>query len=306
MINNKGFQISFAWLFAIVVGAVILFLAIYAVGKIMKTGEESTAAKTGKEIGILLNPLEIGFESGKTTEIIMPVETIIYNRCNLEGNFGRQIIRVSQKNFGKWSETNLNVGFSNKYIFSDGNAEGKKFFVFSKPFEFPFKVSDLIYLSSSDKKYCFIDAPDKIENEIEDLNQENLVTENCPAESMNVCFSNSEENCDIKVDYLRRSVEKNENVTYFETDSLMYAAIFSEPEIYECQIKRLMKRADELSLIYAEKEKNLAGTGCSSDINLLALSSAINNVRSSENLYLAYEIAKNTERDNERAMCKLW
>ncbi len=57
--NQKAqFQISFAWLFAIIVGAFILFLAIYAAVKVINIGESATSAITGKEISILLNPLE--------------------------------------------------------------------------------------------------------------------------------------------------------------------------------------------------------------------------------------------------------
>ena len=71
--NKRGFlQISFAWLFAIIIGAFILVLAIYASTKIIKTEQLSLDAKTAKEIGVLLNPLETGFETGKTTSIKLP------------------------------------------------------------------------------------------------------------------------------------------------------------------------------------------------------------------------------------------
>ncbi|MBU2503632.1 MAG: hypothetical protein KJ879_01075, partial [Nanoarchaeota archaeon] len=142
--NKKGFEISFSWFFAIVVGGFILFLAIYGATKVINTGGEANSAKTGKEIGALLNPLETGFESGQTTLLSMPVETRIYNECeDITGNFGRQIIKVSQKSFGDWSLTDINPSFQNKYIFSGEIVEGKNFIIFSKPFELPFKVADL-------------------------------------------------------------------------------------------------------------------------------------------------------------------
>src|SRR3989344_2803023 len=53
-----------------------------------------------------------------------------------------------------------------------------KFYIFSKPFEFPFKVSDLIYLTSENEKYCFDNAPENIAEEILQLNQGNLAA-NC-------------------------------------------------------------------------------------------------------------------------------
>jgi len=312
--NKKAFlQISFAWLFAILVGMVILSLAIYASTKIIKTEQISLDATTAKEIGVLLNPLETGFETGKTNSITLPSETRIYNRCNNNEVFGRQIIKVSQKNFNEWTDTEVDVGFSNKHIFSENFVEGKKFLLFSKPFEFPFKIADLIYLTSIEKKYCFIDAPEDIEDEIEDLNQENLLTEDCSDkennESVKICFSSSSGNCDIIVDYGDRSVEKNEEIMYFYSDSLMYASIFSDKEIYECQLKRLMQRAHETTLLYKDKGDFISREECFSNLNqdLLELSNLENNFEGSEGLnnYIT-NLVNNIETKNNIAECKLW
>lgn len=302
--NKKGFQISFAWLFAIIAGGFILFLAIYGVIKIMDTGGDITSAKTGKEIGVLLNPLETSFESGRTVLLTMPVETRIYNRYDTYGNFGAQIIQVSQKNFGKWSQTEIDVSFPNKYIFSDGVVEGKNFFIFSKPFKFPFKVADVIYLTSSKKNYCFIDAPERIEDELLDLNQKNLLVEDCPEESIRVCFETV--GCDVDVDDNRKEVEKNNQTMFFETDALMYAAIFSDKSIYERQVKRLMQRTNELLLLYDTKAVILSAQGCPLDVNLFVFKNIINNVLDSEDLMGAANAADDLKRENEDAECRLW
>ena len=307
--NKKGFlQISFAWLFAIIVGAFILFLAIFASTSIVQTEQTSTDAQTAKEIGILLNPLETGFETGKTNSIIIPSETRIFNRCNNDGFFGRQIIKVSQKTFGEWTDTGVDVGFSNKYIFSENFVEGKKFFLFSKPFEFPFKVTDLIYLTSAEKKYCFLDPPEQIEDEISSLNQENLLLNNCDVNSVRVCF-NSNSNCDITVNYGSRYVDKNNERMFFYTDSLMYSAIFSEKEIYECQLKRVMQRAEQLSLLYVDKAEFISREECNTNLNqeLLELNNLENNFRSSENFNNnIINLVDKIKTRNKIAECKLW
>jgi hypothetical protein len=69
MKNRKsGFiQIPFAWLFAIIIGAMIIFFAIYVSIKLIKTNENVATAEVGKEISVLLNPLETGFGETKTT-----------------------------------------------------------------------------------------------------------------------------------------------------------------------------------------------------------------------------------------------
>jgi hypothetical protein len=305
--NNRGYlQISFGWLFAIVVGIFILFLAIYASTKFIKTEETTLDAKAGKEIGILLNPLETGFgTTAKVTFFTMPVETRIYNKCNDYGDFGKQIIQISQKSFNKWTETNVDVGFENKYIFSKKEIEGKKFYIFSKPFEFPFKVSDLIYIIPSTEKYCFIDPPEEIEDEIESLNQENLLLEkDCTEDNIKICFNSG--NCDINVWENAGFIEKEGKKLYFKGDALMYAGIFADSEIYECQLKRLMKRVENLALIYRNKAIFISRIGCNSNLNLLELISSVKSLSSSSNLGSISSLVENIKKENNLARCKLW
>jgi len=308
MRNKKAFlQISFAWLFAIIIGAVILFLAIYLSTKLIRTEQTSMDAQTGKQIGILLNPLETSFETGKTTSLSLPVETRIYNKCNTNGVFGKQIIQISQKSFNKWTETDIDIGFSNKYIFSEAYVEGKKFYIFSKRFDFPFKVADLIYITPSLEKYCFIEAPDDIEKEISDLKQENLLVKDCAdSENIQICFNNDA--CDINVNYDRKYVEKNNEIVRFEGDALMYAAIFASPEIYECQLKRLMQRMENLALLYRDKASFISGTGCHSNLNLLNLINAagVGKLSSSEELSSINNVVEEIKEKNDLAECTLW
>lgn len=308
--NNKGvFQISFPWIFAIIVGVFILFLAIYGVSKLISVEETVQGAKTSKEIGILLNPLETGFEQAKTTLITFPVETRIFNKCSLEGNFGVQLIQISQKSFNKWTKTDIDVGFYNKYIFSKDIAEGIEMFVFTKPFEMPFKISDLTYIISSNEKYCFTDAPEDIEEELLNLGQENIVV-NCSEEeqesknAIRVCFS-EEDNCDVVVNYGMKYVEKRDGKVYFEGDALMYAGIFSEKEIYECQLKRLMKRLEVLGVIYKEKVNVMeCGEGLLEDLTLLINSAK--SLESSSNLKTIEFNAQEAEKENSQSICRLW
>jgi len=304
--KNKGYlQISFGWLFAIIVGAFILFIAIYATTKFISTEETTLAAKAGKEIGVLLNPLETSFETVKATFFTMPVETRIYNKCNNYGDFGKQIIQVSQKSFGKWTETDIDIGFANKYIFSDKDIEGKKFYIFSKPFEFPFKVADLIYIIPSTERYCFVSPPEYIEDEIDELDQENLLLEeDCSENDVKVCFNSG--GCDINVWENAGYIEKDGEKVYFESDALMYAGIFADQDVYECQIKRLMKRTNNLALLYRNKAIFISRTGCHSNLNLLALSNSVESLSNSASLGSIAPIVEDIKEQNDLANCKLW
>lgn len=301
--RTRGYlQISFTWLFSIIAGAIILFLVIFMTSKLIGTEQMTLDAKTGKEIGVLLNPVEMGFGSAKSTTITMPVETRIIAKCEEDNKFGKQIINLSQKSFGKWTKTDIEVKFINKYIFSE-NPEGKTFYIFAKPFELGFKVADLIYMTSSEKEYCFKNAPENIKDEIEFLNQKNLVTENCQGDSIKICFSGS---CDIEVNYNSKYVVKQGNRMYFSDDVLMYAAIFSDREVYECQIKRLMQRAGNLALLYEDKANFVSNRECNSNLNLLELKSAAKNLGSSANLKLVSDIAEEINDLNKLAECRLW
>lgn len=310
---DRGYlQISFKWIFAIIVGAFILFLAIYMSIKISKVEQYQLGTETAKEIEVLLNPLETSFESAVSTSITLPQETRLYLACDETGFFGKQLLQVSQKSFGKWPAPSAEITSYNKYIFSKDIEQGKKFYVFSKPFKFPFKVADLIYLTSASENYCFVYAPEEIEEEISDLKQNNpdlnLHVENCENSEnfIQVCFKG---NCDIEVDYdSTKSVEKKGETVYFETDALMYAAIFSDKEIYECQVKRLMKRLDSLIELYYEKEDILKEKGCTQDLryDLMSLENEANSLQSSEDLFYMMNIVENIENKNSGAECPLW
>jgi hypothetical protein len=224
----------------------------------------------------------------------------------------------------------VNVNFQNKYIFSESPADGKKFYLFSKPFEFPFKVADLMYLTSTTDKYCFINAPIDIQAEIKDLKgttespDENLFIKtsednSCPEGSINICFGTRSNSCKIFVYRSSNSnyVEKDGKLMYFfpsnEGDALMYAAIFSEPDYYECEVGRLMNRTEELYDIYKDKSIFISQkAGCTQELNgdLISLVNMINHFESSKDLSTIYILAEKINTENKymsgSGECKLW
>ncbi len=312
--NKKGFEVSFAWLFAIIVGAFILFLTIYGVTKLISLERTSMDAELGKQIGVLLNPLETGFESGSTTSFTVPSETRIRNRCSVAGNFGMQTLPISQKNFGEWTDTRIDASFPNKYIFSEDIVDGKKFFLFSKQFNFPFKVADLVYLSSANTKYCFKDAPEEIKEDLELLSQDNILIDNCTGNrnEIKVCFN--EEGCDIYVNYQQEYVDKESGRNYFilpslgilgkQETGLMYAAIFTDKDLYDCQLKRIMKRVEQLCEIYKDKKEFISRVNCNSNVNLGSLEAAANRFSESSDLVSMQNLVEDI--DDKNRGCVLW
>ncbi|MBU2104483.1 MAG: hypothetical protein KKF67_01765, partial [Nanoarchaeota archaeon] len=165
---------------------------------------------------------------------------------------------------------------------------------------------DLIYITSSEDKYCFIDAPEEILEELEDLKQENIFLANCST-GVKICFSGGSK-CEVNVNYNSKYVEKNSERIYFEGDSLMYAAIFSDKEIYECQLKRLMQRTEQLTLLYRDKANFVSRVGCDSNLNsdLMQLNTLAKNLKGSEEIYSLKNVAEEIEYKNDLAKCRIW
>ena len=320
MKNKRGFEFSFGWLFSIIVGTVIIFLAIYASMKLVQTENKIRDSEIGKQLGIILNPIETGIEEGKSDKIVLQSETRLYNKCLASGTFGVQEIRIATKSgIGeKWPNPGVPSSFNNKYIFSSDIVEGKEYRIFAKPFEMPFKIADLIYMWPINEEYCFINPPGEIEDEVNDLglgiNVSNSITE-CSKKSKKVCFTSS--GCDIDVSLgigneLRGSVTKKENFisnkVYFEKTELLYGAIFASPEMYDCQIKRLTGRGAELALLYGSKSVFLSVKGCGSnlDSDLKNYANKSLAVKNSLDLREISAISDNIRRVNEDLLCRLF
>lgn len=306
--NNKGFlEISFQWMFAILVGIVILVLTIYGITKLLGTEQQTLNLQGSKELGVLTNPLETSFEGSLASSINFPVNTRVYNLCDDFGDFGTQGIKISQESFGKWTDQSSSVDFESKYFFSEYPVEGKNMVLFSKPFEFPFKVANLIYIIPSNKVYCFQDAPDDIKEEIGNLKISNIITEDCSEPDTKICFGT--EKCEINVNYNQEYVIKGEDKVYFKGNALMYAGIFSDSQVYECQLIRLMKRLSTLSQIYTEKANFIANIGCNTNLNsgLQVLNNLAQGVKSSSDLNMINTQAEELGMANsQNSMCNLW
>lgn len=294
---------SFTWLLAIIVGAVILFLAIYTSVKLISVGETEQDAKMGKEVGIILSPLETSVEDVRKSVISFPVDTRVTLGCATAGFFGEQEISISQKSFNKWTNTNINTYLENKYIFANQVVEGRTATVLVMPFFFPFKVADLTYLISTNEEYCFSDAPESIKEKLSTLHLENILVENCSKEAIDVCFNKA--SCEIEVDERQQTVTKNKKTISYSGESLMFGAIFSDNELYNCQVQRLMKKISILAGIYKDKASFISTQGCNTDFNA-DLSQLISVGNNSGQLVILQSTMEEMKKKNENAICKLW
>jgi hypothetical protein len=315
--NKKKAVVQFEWIFAIIVGALILFLAIYATTNIISTSRTQESLEFAKKFSILFEPLETGLGEASSSVIKLKDNTRIYNKCYSDG-FGRQEFgTVSTSAFYKnLEEPEYFLPVKNKYIFSEKAAEGKIFYLFSKPLYLPFKIADMSYFSS--ENFCFVNPPEEVEEEIFGLKLRNVNISdseiNCLAESKKVCFDAI---CDISVSglcsgcsdkYGFGSVTKDGKSVYFSGASLMYAAIFSSKDIYECNVKRVMYKLAWLSSLYKDKARLMDKVGCEIgfDSSLDVLSSSALNLNKTSNLAVVYEQGSKLDKENENALCKFY
>jgi spore maturation protein CgeB len=131
----------------------------------------------------------------------------------------------------------------------------------------------------------------------------------CPDGSIDVCFKRGVRNCPIEVYTTSNYVVKDGKRMYYEGNALMYAAIFSNKEDYECQLDRLMGRAEQLYKIYAEKSRFVfQKTGCDSEMeaDLIVMGNMMKNFQGSDSLSQIYSLADDVNKENENAECRLW
>ena len=324
--TKKAFDLPFSWLFAIIAGAFIILIAIYVTIQFVRTSQQTQYSEAALEISNYLNPVVNGITSAYATKINFRKETRLYFGCAATSQaspyFGKQTISFSEESglIKKWNEPGAEISRYNKYVFADNIEQGKTLYLFSKPFFTGFRVDDLVFMGFN--KYCFVSAPIIIEEEVENLALGNINVSNqlslCGKDTRKVCFGFSDLACNISVfancndqncesEYDTGYVLKNgKSLYYFK--SLIYAAIFSSPEIYSCNIARLGKKIAELAEVYKGKIEIVKMKNCNSVISsqLETISTMAKNLDSSSKLLNTYQEAKTMDEIVCDEECKIY
>lgn len=289
--NSKSeIEMQFSLLFAIIAGAIILIIAIYAAISFATNSQQVQGSEASKQILNMFDPIVNYISTDfSPAPIKFNRETRLYLSCSESTRnspyFGSQSLSFSEKSgfISQWTKPGLNISASNKYIFSEKIIQGKNLYLFSKPFYAGFKVDDFIILSFDD--YCFINAPEFVKyrvtsNLLRNVNLSSNIAQ-CSKKSVKVCFGSTYSGCNISVigncnsdcdselgEYDTGIISKDRiNLPYFGS-SLMFAGIFSSSEIYKCNVKRLGNKIAELSKIYSEKIGIISEKDCNSAIGI--------------------------------------
>ena len=319
--SKRSFEMPFSWIFAIIAGSFIILMAIYATTKFIQTSQYSQYSESAKSLGNLLNPVVNGVTSAYSTRIDFRKEIRMYINCSETSVnspiFGRQTLAFSEESgfLSKWTTPGAEITRYNKYIFSNNIEQGKTLYLFSKPFYAGFRVDDLVYIVADN--YCFVGAPEFVKDEINSINPGNMnLTANikeCKKNDVSVCFGFAASGCSINVmpdmesDYISGYVRKNNQTSTYYGDSLMYAAIFSSPTIYQCNVKRLGNKISALGQLYKEKIELVKLKECNSvigpyieDIQRLSMNMTQNNLKN------IYQNAQEMDAQNCKSECKIY
>lgn len=305
--NSRGVEFGFSWLFVLLVGAAILFIAIFAVQRLVKTADIQQSSELAANFDSLLSPLETSVETSAyhTFTLNQPVRFVF--DCDASGSLGTDSFTLQTRAGNGWTRAGVPARSSTRYVFSNDSLEGTHVHTFAAPFTFPYKVGDVFFLYT--EQYCLVDAPETVRSFVDQLgtNSFNLSDskQHCSPTAVSVCFNRGD--CDITVrtsDGIQGSVTKNrQTVEYYDT--LLYGALVASPERYICEVARLRKRAAGLATLYMNKASLLAREGCSTNLeaDLLYFSTQL---ESSASFSTVQSLAEELEVRNEQLICPLF
>lgn len=271
--KKSQMEMGFNWIFALIVGGAVLFFAIYFSMKFVGTSQVAQSTEGSATLKSLLDPYETGVAEGISSNIRFKKDTKLKFRCDEKDNppFGAMYLSMSDKTFNdEYGTEGLEVPIKDKYVFTEKSIEIMNYMnlsVFSRPIELPYHISDALIMYS--QEYCFFKPPYSVFEDIDDLElpyitEESKSLKKC--KGITVCFDTDPVSCDIKVfgkdtSYDYGYVLRDGKKLYY-VENLVYAAIFSSPDIYECNVKRLMAKQKELSEVYFGKSLVIIRSNC--------------------------------------------
>ena len=253
---KKGQSIQFNWIFVIVAGTILLLFFTLFAFRYTTLQNKKINAETARA-------LDRSISSIKTTEAYTNLDLGKVNE--IEFNCNEFIINKDYRQK------------TNNIIFSS-NIKSNRIGLWSKSFEYPFKIDNIVFLSSIENKIYLIydnfneQFVTEIYNEIPSLFNVKIVNDYDNIRDSVIVFFVDPSG---KLDELK---SKNNKVVYidgadvgsvkFYEDSIkessylsremMYGAIFtSNFKLYDCSFKSLLNKMNDVNKIYENKAKNM-------------------------------------------------
>jgi hypothetical protein len=246
----KGQIQQFAWIFSVIVGAIILFLTFFFLSQYAKQVEKPTRQITiASGLNLLLEPFSAISNIAEVRAEILEIPKDYYIEIGCERNYNTIKARKIEEKYFEISEKVLD-----KYIFSKpfNSKKNKKFIVYSVPIEIPFHVGNAIIIVTNET--CLADLPYKksdLENTLAEL-EEIVKEEKIPK----INFSCRDENR-----YNAKNGYGNMAGKYW-IRSMVSAAVFSDKDLYDCNLNRILDRAIRIAELLEKKAQIASQYGC--------------------------------------------
>lgn len=309
---KRGIEFSFSWLFSLLVGGVILFLALYASRSLIQTERQVQESELSVAFTNVFTPLRTGgAETLVPRAITFPQPVALTLRCTPKGT----AVRVTAKdNLAGTSEPYESL-VRDSFVSGNTTIQGKHIMSLVLPVRLPYLIGDLIVLWSH--PYCFVDPPEAVREKIglADTNTIQLApaVAYCSSKSVKVCFagSASPKLCDIRVDQISETFTFTGRTPQPYTGNMLYAGLFGTPDQYDCLVRQIGEQTALLAERYRAKSALVGSgqsTGCSGGMEEILSTYALQarTLNNSAGLPGIARAAEQLALRHEVLLCPLW
>ena len=333
MKDKRGLEF-FHWILIMIVGAVILLFAIIFASKSGGVEQQKQNVLVAEYLELFFNPFtsvgSIAESFGK--KVSLPYEIEAELRCQ----DGKEILFIG-------SGEKISSEKIENFVYAPARFKAKELFVFTKNFDLPFRVSDLIFTFDSSERFCLLydeqdfEQADFVEQVRADVEgslvdaQENFFycgdLRCCNEAGSTKIISLTTQKGDVNLIAQGEPGEKfsfgeirfnqgsstQERKSLFITSALAEAAIFSDYNIYSCNLRRLMEKTGRMSDIYSEKATYLGSLAQQQICNYNSLKGdlqaiknnaiSVNSAQSMSSANSLYESAQDFEKKNRDLPC---
>lgn len=293
MKSKKGaIEVSFNWIFVMIAGSVILLFFISLVNTQREKSETNIALTVKTELKSILTGAALS--ESRELEIDLPKINLRficeYHECDTFDTSDNPSC-YSQYEIGK---TGINQQTPNQIIFAPSEISGKKILTWTIPWNVPFYVTNLLFITGTNVKYIFVnDGADTLNlyNRFLDKANKYLLSEGDlqyedPEGNKNFKFiftntdpgsviistqilaaANKKDIIAIKINSALKQIEFYsieddyfvfEDSTYYLTDAEIYAAIFSDSiNFYSCNMQKAFNRLHLISKVLSGRSDKL-------------------------------------------------
>ena len=237
--NKKGVEISFSWMFGIIVGVILLIFFVYfafkQVGLFNKIGINEVVESINNEI----NAFSTSGSSNKIVEL--PSDVVFSFRC------GDVIYKNAKKD-------------TNNLIYGD-NVFRNRFNLWTKSWVFPFRIGNFYYASNLENRYFILGNENFFFNIPSKFKKFNSINEELKKDDIIIDFTNSNIYSKYRENRVLVVDKDNGIITFYPEnkrdeffgEEMLYGGLFSNYNEYNCLKNKALRKLGLITELYKKK-----------------------------------------------------